>query len=95
MNYSARKQCQEFVYIGQTKKRFCDRFKQHKGYVSQEQLDQVCGYHFKKPGHQIEDMLPVIIEEVKPKNDEFLRLQREKLWINNYQSVEFGANKHS
>jgi hypothetical protein len=40
-------------------------------------------------------MLPVILEEVTPKNDGFLRLRREELWIRNYQSIEFGANKHS
>jgi hypothetical protein len=36
-------------------------------------------------------MLPVILEEVAPKK----RLRREELWIRNYQSIEFGANKHS
>ena len=57
--------------------------------------DQVCGEHFNKPGHSQSDMLPVILEEVTPKNDDFLRLRREELWIRKYQSIEFGANKHS
>ena len=35
------------------------------------------------------------MEEVTPKNDDFLRLRREELWIRRYQSIEFGANKHS
>ena len=39
-------------------------------------------------------MLPIILEQVNPRNDDFLRLKREELWIRNYQSVEFGANKH-
>ena len=26
-----------------------------------------------------------------PKNDDFLRLKREELWIRKYQSIEFGA----
>jgi len=55
----------------------------------------VCGEHFNKPGHSQLDMLPVILEEVTPKNDDFLRLRREELWIRRYQSIEFGANKHS
>ena len=87
--------CKNFVYIGQTKRRFCDRFSDHRGYVSQRKLDQVCGEHFNKPGHSQLDMLPVILEEVTPKNDDFLRLRREELWIRRYQSIEFGANKHS
>ena len=74
---------------------FCDRFSGHRGYVSQKKYDQVCGEHFNKPGHSQLDMLPVILEEVTPKNDDFLRLRREELWIRRYQSIKFGANKHS
>ena len=33
--------------------------------------------------------------ELSPQNDDFLRLRREELWIRRYQSIEFGANKHS
>ena len=80
---------------GQTKRKFCDRFSEHRGYVSQKKFDQVCGEHFNKPGHSQLDMLPVILEEVTPKDDDFLRLRREELWIRRYQSIEFGANKHS
>ena len=87
--------CKNFVYIGQTKRKFCDRFSEHRGYVSQKKFDQVCGEHFNKPGHSQLDMLPVILEEVTPKDDDFLRLRREELWIRRYQSIEFGANKHS
>ena len=39
-------QCKDFVYIGQTKRRFCDRFAEHRGYVSQNKIGQVCGEHF-------------------------------------------------
>ena len=52
-------------------------------------------HSFLEPGHSQLDMLPVILEEVTPKNDDFLRLRREELWIRRYQSIEFGANKHS
>ena len=83
------------MYIGQTIRRFCDRFSEHRGYVSQKKFDQACGEHFNKTGHSQLDMLPIILEEVTPKNDDFLRLKREELWIRNHQSIEFGANKHS
>ena len=82
-----------YVYVGQTKLRFCDRFSEHRGYVSQKKFDQVRGEHFNKTGHSQLDMLLVILEEVTPKNDDFLR--REEIWIRNYQSIEFGTNKHS
>ena len=51
--------------------------------------------YFNKSGHSQSDMLPVILEQVTPKNDDFLRLKRDEFWIKNYQSVEFGTNKHS
>ena len=81
--------------IGQTKGRFCDRFSEHRGYVSQKKFDQVYGEHFNKTGHSQLDMLPVILEKVTPKNDDFLRLRGEEIWIKNYQSIDFGVNKHS
>ena len=87
--------CADFVYIGQTKRRFRDRFSDHKGYVRRKELHQVCGEHFNKPGHKYEDMLPMVIEEVQPKHDDFLRLKREKYWINKYDAKDFGANRHS
>ena len=63
----------------QYKRRFCDRFSEHRGYVSQRKFDKVCGEHFNKTGHSQLDMLPIILEEVTPKNDDFLRLRREEL----------------
>ena len=39
----------------------------------------IFGEHFNKPGHSQLDMLPVILEEVTPKNDDFLRLRREEI----------------
>ena len=88
------KRCPDFVYIGETKRRFCDRFSDHRSYVGRKDFAQVCGKHFNKKGHKKSDMLPNIIEQVRPTNFEALRLRREKFWINQYQSVEFGANRH-
>ena len=88
-------QCADFVYIGETKRKFCERISEHRGYVTNEKFNQVCGEHFNRPGHKCSDMLPVIIEQVHPKNDTFLRLRREKFWINTYEAVEFGGNRQS
>ena len=83
----------DFVYIGQTNRRFADRFTDHKTYVSTKDLQQVCGAHFNKPGHSKSDMNPAILEQVYPKNDPFVLDLREKYWINKYQSLEYGANR--
>ena len=37
----------------------------------QKIFDQVCGEHFNKAGHSQSDMLPIILEQVTPKNDDF------------------------
>ena len=84
--------CKDFVYIGQTKRRFCDRFNNHKSYVTEEKMEQICGAHFNEKGHTTFDMLPTIIEQVHPKGDDFLRLKREKMWIMRYEDF---ANKQS
>ena len=52
------------------------------------------GEHFNKQGHSSNDMLPTVIEQVFPFNNH-LRQRREKLWINKYEAVQFGANKKS
>ena len=89
------KRCVDFVYIGETKRQFHERFADHRGYVKRKELEQVCGKHFNLKNHKYEDMIPTIIEQVRPTNDEALRLRREKYWINQYQSFEFGANRRS
>ena len=55
-------------------------------------LEQVCGAHFNKKGHTQTDMLPTIIEKIHPKDDTFLRLNRERFWINTYEEC---ANKQT
>ena len=81
----------ECLYIGV---RFCDRFSEHRGYISPKDLSKPTGEHFNKQGHNSNEIIPTIIEQVFPFNNH-LRLRREKFWINKYQAVEFGANKRS
>ena len=85
------RKCRDFVYIGETGRRFTDRFLQHRGYVNQK-TDHPVGRHFNMKGHTIADMIPIAIEEVLPKGDDLLRKRRESLWITRYDRVESGAN---
>ena len=87
--------CINWVYIGETERRFLDRFRDHRGYVNRKDISQPTGEHFNKPGHSIDNMLPTIIERVFPTDNKSLRLRRESHWIREYQSIEFGANKKS
>ena len=88
------RKCRDFVYIGETGRRFTDRFQEHRGYVSQKK-DHPVGNHFNQKGHTIADMIPMAIEEVLPKGDRLLRERRESLWISRYDSVESGANRRN
>ena len=82
----------KFVYIGETQRQFFKRAGEHRGYVKRKDINQPTGQHFSLPGHQTSDMTCIVIEQVIPANDPFLRKRREKYWINEYQSVEHGAN---
>ena len=84
--------CPDFLYIGETGRRFCDRIQDHRQYVYKKDQTQPMGRHFSQPGHDWRHMVPFAIEEVIPKNDPMLRKQREKIWIRNYDAVNQGAN---
>ena len=87
------RKCPHFVYIGETERRFCDRFTDHRGYVNRNKTDQPVGAHFNLPGHTLEDLVAFPIERVFPRDDTMLRRRREKLWIKRYDSSSFhGAN---
>ena len=84
--------CKDFLYIGETGKRACDRFQQHRGYVTQMKVDTPAGEHFNLMGHEIKDMNFLPIERVHPAGDTELRKTRESVWIRRYDSVNFGNN---
>ena len=87
------RRCPDFVYIGETGRRFCDRFTDHRGYVTRKETDKAIGEHFNLPHHKCSDMVPSVIEQVQPSSNNFLRTRREKYWINKYQALDFGANR--
>ena len=79
--------CREFLYIGETGKRACDRFQQHRGYVTQKKVDTPAGEHFNLKGHEIKDMNFLPIERVLPASDTELRKTIKSDWIRHYDSV--------
>ena len=82
----------EFVYIGQTGRRACDRFQDHRGYITQGKLNQVAGEHFTRKGHTSMDIQMLPIERVLPRGDTTLREAREKIWISRYRAIDYGKN---
>ena len=87
------RKCQDFVYIGETRRRFCDRVQEHRGYITQKKLNHPVGSHFNERGHSVADLQPLAIERVLPRDDHLLRRRRERLWINKYDAIDFGANR--
>ena len=85
----------EFLYIGETKRRACDRFTDHRGYVTQGRLETPAGEHFSKKNHTTMDMNFLPIERVLPQDDDILRKARETVWIRNYDATAFGKNSRA
>ena len=88
--------CDDFLYIGMTTRRFCDRVQEHRSYIyaaiSGKAIDQPAGVHFSQPGHDARNMIAIAIEEVIPKDKPEILIQREKVWIRRYDAVDYGAN---
>ena len=79
-------------YVGTTQHPLKERFKQHKGYVTQNLQDKATGFHFNQPGHSTSDMRITIIEKVFSK-DVILREQREQYYINKFEAKSRGMNR--
>ena len=88
--------CDDFLYIGMTTRRFCDRVQEHRSYIyaaiSGKAIDKPTGIHFSQPGHDARNMIAIAIEEVIPKDKPEILIQREKVWIRRYDAIDYGAN---
>ena len=83
----------DFLYIGKTERRLCDRIQEHRGYAYQADKSQPVGNHFSQNGHNVGDIVAYGIEEVFPKKDPLTIINREKLWIKRYGAIEHGNNR--
>ena len=87
----------EAVYIGKTSQHFRTRMGQHRRSVSPflglGDTTTPVGFHFSLPGHQLQHMQCIALEQVKDK-DPYIILARESLWIRRYQAISHGLNSH-
>ena len=74
------RKCEEMVYVGKTQNRVMDRFIQHRADMRWED-DCKPAFHFRREGHNEDDMGVVVLEEVKGKDDLY-RITRERFWMN-------------
>ena len=79
-------------YIGETERALKDRFAEHRGYVNTNNQTKTTGAHFNSKGHSVSDMLITVIEKVHNKDPQF-RKQREKLYIQKFNTRYRGLNK--
>ena len=73
-------------YIGETSKRVCDRFIQHRSSVSVNDSKKPVASHFNQKGHSNCDLEMVPVEVVRSK-DPFIRKVREKYYIRKFDPV--------
>ena len=85
--------CQE-QYIGETEKTLSVRFRQHRGYVRNKEVEKSTGEHFNKPGHQMADMRITVLEKLKS-SDAQLRKTRESFYIQRFNTKYKEMNKKS
>ena len=70
------------------------RFRQHRGYVRNREIEKSTGEHFNKPGHTMADMKITILEKVRSQDPQ-LRKVRESLFIPELNTKYKGLNKKS
>ena len=79
-------------YIGETERTLKERFSEHRGYVKNKILTKATGKHFNEAGHRESDMTITILEKIYNANPQY-RKQREKMWINKFNTKYKGLNR--
>jgi peptide-methionine (R)-S-oxide reductase len=84
--------CDYVQYIGESGRKFKDRFSEHIGYVKSGIISQPTGQHFNLPGHSIANMKATLLEKCE-KNTATFRKLRESFFINKFDTKNKGLNK--
>ena len=79
-------------YIEETDRSIKERFLEHKSYVTSRLLSKATGRHFNEPGHSVSDMTLTVLEKIFNLNPLY-RKQREKMWINRFNTKYKGLNR--
>ena len=79
-------------YIGESERSLKTRLADHRGYYQNDHLETATGAHFHKPGHNLSHLTITIIEKQKNKS-ELYRKEREKYFINKFNTFYGGMNK--
>ena len=85
------KQC-SFQYVGKSVRKFTTRMGEHRGYVTNKNLDEATGEHFNMRNHNLSNMQCTILEKVHNTDPMNIR-EREKMWIKRFNSKFEGINK--
>lgn len=81
-------------YIGESHQSLKKRISEHRGYINNCNYTQATGYQFNMPGHNLSNMLVIIIEQVK-KNDMMYRKEGETYFIRKFNTLYHGMNRAS
>ena len=79
-------------YIGESERSLKERFSEHRGYVVNNLKNKATGEHYNKKGHKVSDMKITIIEKIFSL-DPAVRKEREKFYINKFNTKYKGLNK--
>ena len=79
-------------YIGESEHTLAVRFGQHKGYVRRREFDKATRSHFNQRGHCLSDMQVAVVEKIYS-SDPVYRKEREKMYINLFNTGYGGINK--
>ena len=79
-------------YIGETGRMIKARLSDHRVYINNQVIAVTTGDHFNLPGHSLADLQLIILEQVK-KEDETYRKEREKYFINKFNTFYGGLNR--
>ena len=90
---SDKRVCKLFNYEGKTKRELRVRINEHRSAINRKTPGYLNDHFTRGHGKTPAAYLTVTgIERVLPHDDEELLTTRESLWINNYDSIQFGAN---
>ena len=78
-------------YIGETKRWLRKRLADHRGNV-RDGLDTATGAHFNSTGHSLSNMKITILEQVR-KQDDLYRKERERYFIQKFDTYNNGLNR--